>query len=774
MQSRTAQQLTLLIFVIFSVWFSFYIIQPPEPKPASSNKTTFSAERAFSHVQQMSQQIHPLGTAANDSVRNYIIEELQKIGLTPTIQKGVATSYRFGGNLAAYTKNIIAKIDGQNPEHTILLMAHYDSTPTTLGAADDGSGVAAILETARALQSRDDSLKNNIRILITDGEERGLLGAELFVEQFAELDQIDLVLNLEARGSSGASMMFETSSPNSKLIPQFAEAAPDPVANSLMYTVYKLLPNDTDMSVTKRAGLNGFNFAFAEDFMNYHTMQDTPENLSLASLQHHGSNLLGNALHFGNSNFDLNSSSEYVYFNNATGGLVFYPSSWSLPIAVVAALLFVAYLIYLFRTGKLRIGKYLGSTILFLFTIAAAAAVTYFGWQGVKLLHPQYQWISYGEVYPHQWYFWGFSLLVLGLFSGVYGSSWIRKKLSVQQLLAGTYTIWMLLSLVTAWYLPTASYFFTWPALMGLIGWIILDQDITKSTWKSTGILALSLFAVLFLIPPYMYLIQVMLTTEMLAVSMILLALILGLAWPLVLHIIRPQKTIWISGLLFAGIVYMGIASVNSGFDAQHKKQNDINYVQNMDSGEAYWISRDHTSDSWTQQFLGENYQTGTPSDFDLLGNNLLYNKADFRDVARPSFELQADSSSDSLRYLSLQVDPKNKGLGMQFNWNPEVGIEAFRLDGKEIFNTFKGENEQVDGMTYFKDISDPTRIDFVIEKSAGYPELTFNFIQMGLPTHLISNYSERADFMMPKTRWTSNSSIWQTTVSLDSLGRTD
>ncbi|MDZ7682110.1 MAG: M20/M25/M40 family metallo-hydrolase [Fodinibius sp.] len=314
-----AQKVVLLLFLIFSVWLGFNVIQPPDPQPKSSHPAEFSAERAFSHVKQIAQQPHPLGSTYNDSVRTYIMTQLENLGLDPEIQEGIGVAGRFGSGRAGHTTNIIAQIDGRDPEKTILLMTHYDSAPNAPGAADDGSGVAAILESVRALQAQEEPLKNNVLILITDGEERGLLGAELFVDQFKQLDQIDLVLNFEARGTSGPSMMFETSSPNANLIPHFAKATPHPVANSLMYTVYKLLPNDTDMSVTKRAGLKGLNFAFTKDYLNYHTMQDRPENLSLASLQHQGTNLLGNIRHFGNISFSLDSSSEYVYFNSAAG-----------------------------------------------------------------------------------------------------------------------------------------------------------------------------------------------------------------------------------------------------------------------------------------------------------------------------------------------------------------------------------------------------------------------------------------------------------------------
>lgn len=766
MDKKTGQRVALFIFLIFTVWLSFYVIRPPDPKPESADPATFSAERAFKHIQQIAQKPHPLGTAANDSVRNYIVNQLKKLGLEPTIQEGVGKRLR---GVAGYTKNIITKMEGQDSENTILLMAHYDSTPTTLGAADDGSGTAAILETIRALKSQDSPLKNNIWILITDGEERGLLGAHLFVDEFAELDQIDLVLNFEARGTSGPSMMFETSSPNSVLIPHFAEATTYPVANSLMYTVYKLLPNDTDMSVTKEAGLKGLNFAFTKDYLNYHTMQDSPDNLSLSSLQHHGSNMLDNALHFGNTDFNLNDSSEYVYFNNFTGGLIYYPSGWSFPLAVITGLLFLIYLVFLFRTGRLSIGTYIGSMILFFSVIIASGVITHFGWQLIKTLHPQYQWLAQTEVYQHVWYFWGFLLLNIGLFCSVYGLGRIRKKLSIQQLLAGSLTIWMLLSLITAWYLPTASYCFTWPALITLISWIVLGDEITEYSWKMTTILALGVAVVLFILPPYIYLIQIMLTTRMVAVSMIILILGLGISWPLFWQIIRPEKMYWNGGLILAAIVCFMIASISSDYDADHKKQNNINYVQNLDTGEAFWVSRDHTTDEWTEQFLGEKYQQGEPPNINIFSStNLLYSSADTIQIPSPKLEVVSDSSAGNLRYISATLSTGQTGMGLRIDWPPSLAAE-FKLHGVVIFNRLvSSENSRAFHNYYFQDLSEPIDIDIIIPINHPLPEITITFMKAGIPTDLIQNYQERAPDMMPIPYRISEATLWQKTMNLD------
>lgn len=766
MKSKTLQQLTLFFLLTFAIWLSFYVITPPAPNPLSTSLTEFSAERAFEHVIALAQNPRPLGTASNDSARNYILDELRKLDLEPNIQQGIGVGSSLDRGLIGYTENIIARMEGSNSRRTILLMAHYDSKPNTPGAGDDASGVATILESIRAIKSQEEPLQNNVWILLTDGEERGLLGAELFADAFKELNEIDLVLNFESRGSSGPSMMFETSKNNGHLIPSFARATPYPVANSLMYTVYKLLPNDTDMSVTKRAGLDGLNFAFSRDFLHYHTMLDTPEHLSLASIQHHGSNLLGNVRYFGNTTFNRHSNTEYVYFNNLTGGLIYYPSGWSLPLAIVTALLFIAFLIYLFRNRQITIGNYFGSLLLFVITVASGALITFVGWQGLKALHPEYQWIIQGEVYNHSWYFWAFSSLVAGLFIGIY--SWIQTKLSVQQLISAPFTIWILFSLLTAWYLPTAAYIFTWPALMGLGGWIVLDKNLTTYSWKNSAILALAFFWGLFIISPYIRLVQVMLTTEMLFVSMIVLGLLMGLSWPFIRQITKDHPYRWSGSLVILSIIFLIGALRTSDFNDTRKKQNSINFVQDMDSGVAYWISRDPQADEWTQQFLSDNYQTGNPSDISLpFRGNVLYQKSAGANIPQPEFEIISDSISNSQRHLTLQMDAR-RGIAMQMRWDNLSIIDNILIEGKSIFE----DDNRGRYLYYFHNFAKPVEISFWYPTSEKAPALTFTFVDPTLPTGLVDDYKPRPDHIIPApySVFSSDATIWQTKIDLSNL----
>jgi acetylornithine deacetylase/succinyl-diaminopimelate desuccinylase-like protein len=70
-------------------------------------------------------------------VANYLIKELNKLGLETTVQQGYTLS-----DWEISCKNILARIKGTNTEKALLLLSHYDSAPHSYskGASDAGSG----------------------------------------------------------------------------------------------------------------------------------------------------------------------------------------------------------------------------------------------------------------------------------------------------------------------------------------------------------------------------------------------------------------------------------------------------------------------------------------------------------------------------------------------------------------------------------------------------------------------------------------------------------
>src|SRR6202030_2000364 len=103
------------------------------------------------HVVAIAQRPHPIGSAEHDRVRDYLVAQLRNLGLEPQIQNATGVGTRSAD--AGRVQNILARMPGrQNGAAAFLLVAHYDSVEAGPGAADDGAGIAAILETVRAVR----------------------------------------------------------------------------------------------------------------------------------------------------------------------------------------------------------------------------------------------------------------------------------------------------------------------------------------------------------------------------------------------------------------------------------------------------------------------------------------------------------------------------------------------------------------------------------------------------------------------------------------------
>ena len=433
---------------------------PPAPLSASVSPSIFSSARAMSTVRQIAQKPHPIGTSENAKVRNYLVAELKALGLEPHIQTALGINKSDQGGSVGVVHNVLVRVPGRVSGKALLLMAHYDSTHTGPGAADDGASVAAILETLRALKTLP-ALQNDLICLFTDGEEAGLLGAEAFVAEHPWAKQIGLVLNFEYRGNRGPFVMFETSPGNGKLINGFAKAVPHPLGNSLMYEVYKRLPNDTDMTVFKRAGIPGMNFAAIEGHTSYHTQLDRPELLQEGSLQHQGEILLALAQHFGNTPLDDLRSADSVYFDAPGLGLVNYPVSWVLPLCGVLILLFAMVLYPGLKSGELRAARTALGALAFLIMIPALAGICQLLWIGIRRLHPEYDTLLQGDTYNSHWYLLAFVMLVIGLFA--FMQSGIRRWIRPMELAFGAMACWLLFLIAASIGLPGASFLFLWP-----------------------------------------------------------------------------------------------------------------------------------------------------------------------------------------------------------------------------------------------------------------------------------------------------------------------
>ena len=202
------------VLLLACTWIAY---RSPAPLGPDAPPGVFSAYRAKAILRDLvgDNPPHPIGSSADAHVREAIVERLSGLGYAPELQSGFVCSE---GGVCGSPVNIIVRIGaGSADQDAVLFAAHYDSVPAGPGASDDGAAVASVLEIARILAARPRSA-HPIVLLITDGEEAGLLGARLFVQRHPLSKQVRAAVNLEARGTSGSSLMFETGTANSWLM----------------------------------------------------------------------------------------------------------------------------------------------------------------------------------------------------------------------------------------------------------------------------------------------------------------------------------------------------------------------------------------------------------------------------------------------------------------------------------------------------------------------------------------------------------------------------
>jgi hypothetical protein len=483
---------------------------PPAPLPANALATKFSAERAIKHIEIISKEPHPVGSAANDRVREYILTELKHLGLETETQRD--------GNL----ENVIGRIVGTNSFETVLLTAHLDSVATSFGATDDGSGVAVLLETARALTSNS-PLRNTIIFLFTDDEESGLIGAKAFIAEHPWAKGVKVVIGFDASGLVGPGVLSATSQNNGWLIMQLARADPYFVGSSAITT---FADSSTDFGhAFKPAGFSGYAFDLYWD-KRLHTPDDNIQNVNRSSLQHQGYHALSLTRHFGNLDPLLDSKqTDSVYFSVLRLFTVSYASTWALPLAVAVTGVFWSILAFGLKQRIItwRETGYGVFTLLVGIIIAPLPAMLFGRWGTNLPLRFSGRLLDK----PPQ-------VAAITLFTVVLIVLWYSTARKLRSASIANLTIGALLPLWvgmigTSIVFPTLSFILTWPLLFSLLAcanWFYSVQQ-TQSKTIIFGLLVSAAASIVILGPTVM-----MGLFDQMAVTLLLLGVLCGFLVP--------------------------------------------------------------------------------------------------------------------------------------------------------------------------------------------------------------------------------------------------
>jgi hypothetical protein len=682
MKRRTIERLVVaFLFVAACVVFAERVSRPPAALPANAPQSAFSAERAMKHVLAIAKRPHPVGSAEHDRVRDYLIAQLSILALEPQVQNATGVGTRYQG--AGRVQNILARMPGsQSGGPAVLLVAHYDSVEAGPGAADDGAGIAAILETVRALRAGG-ALVHDVIVLFTDGEEADLLGAAAFVREHPWAKDAAMVLNFEARGTTGRSLMFETGPGNLDAV-RVLRTVPNVTAGSVFTTIYRAMPNDTDLSELALFGVPALNFAFGDGADRYHTSHDDVAHLNAGSLQHHGQQTLALARAFANQPLPRPRTGDAVFFDLPAVGLVVYSEKWAMPLALFAAALTLVVTIRSRREAtRYGRGVVMGAAAT-LGAVMLSVAAAYLAGLILSFIHTKLPWGGAPAWSPLYWAAVAMSSLAISIASYVV----VRRRGTVGALHAGALIIWTLLSLATAAVAPGSSYLFTWPTLVAAFAGLIPGGHGLLTTKGIVMCLAGLVTAALLI--PIAYLTGAVFLGVTAAGGIVTAAIIALIAWLFVpLLEILCDGPRWSTPVICAtaAVVLVGIGSLTVRTSDVHPIPSRLIYAIDADSSDAWLASRASIArtDAWTRTALAS-FAQGPEwiAHFFLRPTAVVAKRVPSLPLPQPAINILSDSTTSDARQLSLRVQGSagTTALGMRVTDAPVISAA---IDGRTI-----------------------------------------------------------------------------------------
>nr|WP_221376946.1 M28 family peptidase [Actinoplanes polyasparticus] len=696
---RAPAALLAVVVLVLAGLAGLWAVEPPSARPTSAPASEFSAERAFQQVEAIATRPHPVGSPAQDAVREHLITTLRGLGLTPEVQdtvsiEGAGLSASAGGSSLARVRNVVATIPGTGSTGRIFLVAHYDSVQVGPGGNDDAAGTSAILETARALLAAP-RLRNDVVLVLTDGEEACLCGAKAFVDQHPLARDGGVVLNLEARGSSGPAIMFETSAGNGKLVEAYSHAA-KPVGTSFAVEIYRIMTNDTDFTAFRKSGFAGLNAAYIDGAAVYHGPTDLPSAMDRDSLQHHGDNTLAVVRELGGRDIaalKVTGGEDATYFP-APGMLVRYPGSLVWPIAVLAVLAVAALAWLARRRGLITARRAAGAGVLALAPIVLAPVLAQVLWFLLTLIRPEYSAMPIDPYRP------GFFRLAVVLLAAAVVIAWfglLRRRLGPAALAVAGLGWLAVLGVVLAAFVPGGSYLAALPALAGGLAGLVAVA--TRGWLPVIAVTVGGAVATLVLAPTILMLFPAL--GMGLGAAGAFLTVLLGLALLPVIDLLHPVAAGGQFGLaalrarrlgalpsvaaFVAVLLCAGAGLATDRFDDDRPALTQLMYAMDADTGAARWISDETDVQQWTGQYV-----SGDPHRIDdtmpAFGpEQVRTGDAQSADLPAPQLTVESDSRSGETRNLTLRLRPQRPARLVTLHVPGDVKVESATVEGRPV-----------------------------------------------------------------------------------------
>jgi len=720
----------------------------PRPAPVGSALTGFSAGRAMVVLRQIAAAPRPIGSRRAAEVRRTIVERLSALGLAPHVQTADVVSAE-NGRVAGTVRNVVARWPGTAPSRTVLLVCHYDSVPVAPGAADDGGGVAALLETARALAAGPRP-RNDVVFLFTDGEERGLLGARAFLRDDPWAYGVGIVLNFDSPGSSSPALMYQTSRGNGRLVSELLRAAPHPYTSSLMYEVSRRVPVESDFRPFAAAGVPGMNFGALDGPARDHTGYDSLAVFDPASLQHEGETALALARHFGSLDlWDLHRP-DLVYFNVVGSGAVSYRRGLVLPFVGLAAALFGAAVAVAVRRRLLTL-QGLGLSLLgTAAALAVALLVMVIAWGMYRTAYEQRVWSETGVVISDL-YRVGLVLLCAAVIVAAYSA--LLRGLRPWDLAVAALAWWLGLAVAIGVAVPGASYLLTWPlagASLGLLGAALLgDRALSGYAGVAITVAGAAPGLVLMSSSTWLLLMSAGLKDVVTVLAVWLTAGLLVLP----LEIVRRGFRWWApAGLAVGGAVVLMLVGSTVAFDAEHPRFTSIYYRQG-ERGAAEWQTVDRV-DSWTKQFLPDRprYVPGSGYFPEMGARTTVAQAAPSVHLPPPMLRVLSDATVGDTRTVALRLRSRRGAAVLSVLVQSVVGQLSADVDGRPLWGWDTTIQNATDVRWAFDYYSPPARGIVVTLRFAAGPAVLLRAVDYsyGIPDELAGLYEPRPPGVLP------------------------
>ncbi|PWB49532.1 MAG: hypothetical protein C3F13_19220 [Anaerolineales bacterium] len=340
-------RISLGIAILLLAGLSIVQMLPPRAVSAVAPATRFSAERAMADLQVVAREPHVAGSDAQARVREYIVEQVEALGLHAEIETSDSIS------------NILVRLTGTNNSKSVLISGHYDSNSSAPGAGDDGISVVAMLESIRVLRASE-PLRNDVLFLFTDGEESGWTGARAFIEAHPlAKDETGMLLVFDARPGNAPLILAETSPGDAWLVRQMT-GLPLAMWAASWQNLQERNEYNTDFDVFQPAGYTGIFMQNEASGTRYHTTRDTVDAISPNLVQAYGQTMLALTNRFGTIDMRTRTTGpDLVFFTLSLIGLVAYPYWLMLALSSLGILAWLVFVVIAWRRDLFSLKRFL-------------------------------------------------------------------------------------------------------------------------------------------------------------------------------------------------------------------------------------------------------------------------------------------------------------------------------------------------------------------------------------------------------------------------------